>query len=909
MEAWYKVVLPREELRKGRSLDPSEFAVHLEQVVSGTAPKDYVDPEKFFSRNFFSKALVEHCGMVLRRLNGETQNTAPVLSLITQFGGGKTHTLTTLFHLCNTGKAAKSFAGVAEMMKATGLKEIPKAKVAIFVGNAWDARPGCENPWLDIADQLAGEKGRDLFARSKNAPGTKALGELLRMVGEPVLILFDETLNYIGRHPEQANQFHSFLQNLTVALTSADHAVGLFSLPASPTEMTEELREWQDKLTKVVGRVGKDLVASDASEVSEIIRRRLFEDSGRDSMRRAISRQYAKWVFERKDRLPSEWGQMSEDQIRQQFEACYPFHPATLTVFQRKWQTLPQFQQTRTTLAMLGMWISCAYREGYGQARREPLLTLGSAPLDDREFLSAVLRQMGETRLQAAIHADIAAPDGMPMAHAESLDQEMVNGAGKHGVVQRTAKALFFESCGGQTDKAAHLPELFFAVGDPDTETALIDTAVRSLERTCYYLRTMGGDGWRFGYAPTLRKVHADRKASLDPDTVRRQVGEVIRSIFRDGAQMHLSPFPKDSNEVADQAMLTLAIAGADDLWDASEESLFRKRLTEWTRKCGQGNRQNPGGVLWVACESSTPVKTAVEELLAWQVISDDANRGVLGQLDAEDLRKIQFELSQAKGQIEERVWSSYNHLLLWDGTKGKLRDVSLAQLHPSEARNLTAAILARLRHESLLSNEIGASYIERNWPPALKDSGMWPLASLKAAFFQGCFTRLEKPDEALRATVIRAVSQGTFGLASGKDTTAFDRVWFKEPVDASDIIFDFDTYLLRAAKAKELKDSGGKVAPPVTSPDGVKPPVVPPTPPEPPVKPMKTKDLTVAWEGSLRREQWNLFSLKVLTRLANAEGVEISVKVRAKLKESHTREELNAALEELGLQGDFERE
>ncbi len=96
MEPWYKVVVPRQELREGRSLDPSEFAVHLEQVASGQAPSDYVEPAKFFSRNYFSKALVEHCGMVLRRLNGETANTAPVLSLITQFGGGKTHTLTAL---------------------------------------------------------------------------------------------------------------------------------------------------------------------------------------------------------------------------------------------------------------------------------------------------------------------------------------------------------------------------------------------------------------------------------------------------------------------------------------------------------------------------------------------------------------------------------------------------------------------------------------------------------------------------------------------------------------------------------------------------------------------------------------------------------------------------------------------
>lgn len=68
MEPWYKVVIPRQELREGRSLDPSEFAVHLEQVAAGTAPRDYVEPAKFFARNYFSKALVEHCGMVLRRL-------------------------------------------------------------------------------------------------------------------------------------------------------------------------------------------------------------------------------------------------------------------------------------------------------------------------------------------------------------------------------------------------------------------------------------------------------------------------------------------------------------------------------------------------------------------------------------------------------------------------------------------------------------------------------------------------------------------------------------------------------------------------------------------------------------------------------------------------------------------------
>src|SRR5205085_9407090 len=116
-----------------------------------------------------------------------------------------------------------------------------------------------------------------------------------------------------------------------------------------------------------------------------------------------------------------------------------------------------------------------------------------------------------------------------------------------------------------------------------------------------------------------------------------------------------------------------------------------------------------------------------------------------------------------------------------------------------------------------LLSREIGASYIERNWPPALKESGLWPLASLKAAFFQGQFTRLEKADDALRTTIARAVQQGMLGLASGKDSNRFDRVWFKEPVDHPDITFDYDTYLLTATKAKALKESPQSPTSPAT--------------------------------------------------------------------------------------------
>ena len=40
MEPWYKVTMPHKEVREGRSFNPDELAIALEQVVAGTAPED-----------------------------------------------------------------------------------------------------------------------------------------------------------------------------------------------------------------------------------------------------------------------------------------------------------------------------------------------------------------------------------------------------------------------------------------------------------------------------------------------------------------------------------------------------------------------------------------------------------------------------------------------------------------------------------------------------------------------------------------------------------------------------------------------------------------------------------------------------------------------------------------------------
>ena len=89
LKPWYKVVTPREDLREGRPLDASEFAVHLDQVRDGRAPAVYQQPADFFERTYLTKNIAGLAAEVVRRLSGIQVETSAVFNMTTQFGGGR----------------------------------------------------------------------------------------------------------------------------------------------------------------------------------------------------------------------------------------------------------------------------------------------------------------------------------------------------------------------------------------------------------------------------------------------------------------------------------------------------------------------------------------------------------------------------------------------------------------------------------------------------------------------------------------------------------------------------------------------------------------------------------------------------------------------------------------------------
>jgi hypothetical protein len=918
MEPWYKVATARREVREGRSFNPDEFAIALEQVVAGTAPEDYRNPEQFFARTCFTRALREHAGMVLRRLSGRTENTAPVLTLITQFGGGKTHTLATLYHLASKGEAAFGYPGVADLVRDAGVASVPKTKVAVFVGNAWDPREARETPWIDIARQLAGEKGVEALgpAAKSSPPGTEAIAQVFRAADAPVLLLFDEVLNFLNRHRGSADAFHAFIQNLTVATTGTTYGACVISLPRSQVEMTEWDEAWQDKIAKVVRRVAKDLIANDEAEISEVVRRRLFQDLGSEKIRRNVARAFADWCFERRAQLPPEWTAVdsaateakAREYLQRRFEACYPFHPATLSVFQRKWQSLPQYQQTRGTLAMLAQWISLAARDAFAKARTEPLITLGSAPLAEPGFRSVVLGQLGESRLVAALDTDIAGEQ----AHSRALDADTKGPL--RDIHRRVGTAILFESSGGQTDKAAHLPELRFALGEPELDTTTIDNAAFALEDRCYFVRKAGSDGFRIGYQPTMKKVVSDRRASLDEETeIRPAVRKLVEDEFRRGATIPVVPFPRDGAEIPDTPRLTLVVADPELEWSGAVP--LRVQLGEWTRSRGRSPRLYPGALVWCLKKPGRGLRDKLELSLAWKRVLKEVNEGTLGgAFEKGDLAELHAKAKTSERDAREEVWGDYRFALVADRHEPDgLKVIDLGAGHSSSGETLCGRVILALKSQALLNEAVGAGYIERNWPPALKEAGAWPLASLRQSFLNGALTRLVDPDATLKSKIVEFVARGDFGLASGRRAHgAYQRIWLEEMVAPDEVAFDAGVFLLRKATAEALRSGETAAAAPAPKPElKAEPTGAPPIGPVPvpgghgsqpePVAAQRTLRLS----GSVPPEVWNRLGTKIIPKLrAGTElriGLEFSVAVSASVAESLANE-LREILRELGL-------
>jgi hypothetical protein len=935
LKPWYNVAIPREDLREGRPLDASEFAVHLDQVRDGRAPAVYQKPERFFERTFLTENLTSLAAEVLRRLSGEKTEASPVFNMTTQFGGGKTHSLTLLYHLANNGKLAYGWFGVSKLLERAGISTVPEAKVAVFVGTEFDSisgRGGSDGtplrrtPWGEVAFQL-GDAEALATVSEHEAQMTAPAGDVIRRFlpdDRPCLILMDELMNYVSRSRKSgmAAQLYSFVHNLSEEARGRDNVVLAVSIPASEQlEVSPEDQADYARFKKLLDRLGKPVFMSAETEMSEIIRRRLFEwderlvtPDGRVMLTRdavQTCNEYGDWIVEHRTQLPS-WFPI--DNAREAFRATYPFHPTVLSVFERKWQGLPRFQQTRGVLRLLALWVADAYRAGFKGAHRDPMISLGSAPLENSLFRAAAFEQLGDNRLEGAVTTDIT---GKKESHALRLDAEAVETIRKARIHRKAATTIFFESNGGQMRAEATVPEIRLAVGDPGLDIGNIETALEALTGACYYL-TVERNAYRFSLKENLNKRLSDRRASVQGPRVHERLKDAIREVFKNGTKIERVFFPERSIQVTDRPVLSLVVPSPDY---TMEDDATVPLVDTMTRECGSSARTLKTALIWVVPESAGDMRDQMRTLLAWEDIEDEADEI---RLDDTQKRQLAESIKRGRRDVTEAIWRAYKNVLML-GKDNKLKRVDLGLIHSSAADTLTNLIVTRLRQTDEIADGISPNTLIRNWSPAFTE---WSTKAIRDAFFASpLLPRLLNAD-VIKETVARGVANGMLAYVGKAGDGSYLPFQYNTALNAAEIEISDDMFVITRETAEAYIERRRSAEPAATGGDGreriyppgeghlVTPGVnngagaawVPATDRE--VKSPAVGAVRLSWSGEVPAQKWMNFYTKVLSKFATGKGLKLRVSIEVQPDEglsSHKVDDMKLALRELGLPDDIE--
>jgi hypothetical protein len=301
---------------------------------------------------------------------------------------------------------------------------------------------------------------------------------------------------------------------------------------------------------------------------------------------------------------------------------------------------------------------------------------------------------------------------------------------------------------------------------------------------------------------------------------------------------------------------------------------------------------------------------------LAWKRVAKEIAEGTLGgDFDKTDRADLQGKVTDAEEAVRDEVWGGYRYVVISDNDEPDgLKTIDLGAGHASGAETLCGRIIAALKSQALLDESVGAGYIERNWPPALKTEAAWPLASLRQSFLNGSLTRLIDPDAVLRGKIGEFVAKGEFGLGSGRKAEGgYERIWFEEPLAQDEVSFESGVFLLLKAKAKALKlgaapvlGGGLEAGKGIEPGEGSMPEPTPPLGLEAGAEPSqgkKTKTLRVS--GDVPAELWNRLGVKILPKLKSGTelriGVDFTVNVDAGAAQ-RLASELKQILEDLEL-------
>ena len=651
LKPWREIAVPHEDVLKG-TFQQAEFAADLSRVHAGSATGEYQNPALFFQRTFITEGMRLLLDSVVKRLAGRGGD--PVIQLQTAFGGGKTHTMLAVYHLAKGEVPASDLQGVAGILDAAQITELPRARIAVLDGiksspNQPADRDGqlVRTLWGDLAWQLGGAAGYALVAdadASGTSPGKAVLEALLARFA-PCVILIDELVAYVRQFEEgktlTGGSFDSnlsFVQALTEALKAVPTAVLLASLPESDKEAGSQRGvKALEALAHYFGRVQALWKPVATEEAFEIVRRRLFASINDKLAMESVCRAFADFYTANRDEFPQE---TQESRYFERMAHAYPIHPEVFDRLYQDWSTLDNFQRTRGVLKMMAKVIHRLWKDG----NNDPLIMPGSLPLYDADVRNEVIYYLPQG-WDPVIERDV---DG---ERAETTEIE--NNDTRFGSVQacrRAARAVFLGSAPtaiNQLARGLEIERLMLGVVQAGQQVGLFKDALRRLGDRLHYLNHANNRFW-LDTRPNLRREMEERKRRfLDREDVFPAIRDRLQRALSNGVFGGIHVFTA-SGDVPDDWALRLVVLPPDAAFSKSGQSLGLDRATEILKKRGDQPRFKQNRLLFLAADHDTVsrLKDHVRSHLAWRSIVADYkdNRIVLDNLMAK----------QANGSLEQ---------------------------------------------------------------------------------------------------------------------------------------------------------------------------------------------------------------------------------------------------------------
>jgi len=613
---------PRQDVLLG-SISESDFAADLAQVLRGDAPKEYLDPVRFFANTHPTRGLKDLLRNVCLRLTGNPHQVASIFRLDTNYGGGKTHALIALTHAIN------GMAGVPNADEFLDPALLPRARVRIAAFDGENADPlngrplasdlRAFTPWGEIAYALAGREGYERVRRSDEeggAPGAATIQELFG--GEPTLILIDELSVYLRklkvREREAAGgQLTAFLTALFKAVESAPNAVVVYTLAIGKggkatdayTDENQFIADKMEEAESVSARKATLLDPTEEDETVKILRRRLFtriDDAGAA----VVIASYRRLWEQHRDQLPPAG---IGDYRLEAFAAGYPLHPELIDTLREKLSTLGNFQRVRGMLRLLARSVARVWEQRPADAYAIHLhhLDLGFEPIRQE-----IVTRLGQRQFVPAIKSDVAAVDGDQSALAQQLDAEHYQGLAPYG--SYLGRAILFHTLAfNENLKSATPEELRYSILSPGTDLSFIDDARRRFVQGSAYLDDRPNVPLRFSAEANLTQILRRQEHQADPGEARAQLNDRIKAIFG-GAVFNLHPFPGGPYEVPDDAgdgKPALVLLGYDAVEVAGDNVLIPElvgRIYEYKDTAG-GLRLNRNNLVFLLADQARKVE------------------------------------------------------------------------------------------------------------------------------------------------------------------------------------------------------------------------------------------------------------------------------------------------------------